>query len=126
MTPKEQKLNALQFELSRRFEAARVTQAALMAEQTRQGLPCTRAFYTDDEMTAERIALRIEMHSAVSAAISMCRMRWDTTYRATPLERATMGWPAAFKALDAAKKTGNVVPLASAIEAAGRKRRGES
>jgi hypothetical protein len=121
----------LQFELSRRFEAARVAQAALMAEQTRQGLAVTREFYTTDEWAAARIAERIELREIVAAAICDCRMRWDGTYRPTPLEKAMAQWPATFAALDGAKKTGNVVPLptgqiAEQIVAAARKRRGET
>src|SRR5258708_5384654 len=91
MTPKEQKLNALQYELSRRFEAARVAQDALMAEQTRQGLAVTREFYTTDEWAAERIAERIELREITAAVIGDCRMKWLRGYVPTPLEKAMMG-----------------------------------
>jgi hypothetical protein len=57
MTPEKQKLNALQFELSRRVDAARVAQNALMSEQRRQKIPVSRDFFTFDEMIAERAAV---------------------------------------------------------------------
>jgi non-homologous end joining protein Ku len=131
MTPKEQKLNALQYELSRRFEAARVAQAALMAEQTRQGLAVTREFYTADEMIAERIASRLELREIAKAVITDCRMRWDRSYVPTPLEAAIAQWPAAFAAAKQAQaapkaEPDNVISLAQQISVAGKKRRGES
>jgi hypothetical protein len=127
----ERTIRSLEFRLSRALDDARRAQKALTAARWRLQLPDPAQFYTADDMDRERAESRAEMRSAVSAAISMCRMRWDATYRPTPLEKSMMGLPAAFKALGAAKKTGNVVPLptgqtAEQIIAAGRRRRGET
>jgi hypothetical protein len=135
MTPKEQKINALQFELSRRFDAARVAQNALMAEQRRQGLPCTREFYTADEWAAERIAERIELREIVRATICDVRYRCgDPTYRPDAMHRSliALGKHFAEEAKQKAKATtGNVIPLrateaAQQIVAAAKEARGET
>jgi hypothetical protein len=129
-------LASLEAQLDRAVDAAIDAQAAVDAARRRVGLSkAPKAFFTAAEMIAELCAAhdrhdaeaRIELREITKAVITDCRMRWDGTYRPTPLEKAMMGWPAAFKALDAKQaKTDNVISLAQQIAAAGRKRRGES
>jgi hypothetical protein len=136
-------LNALEAQLDRAVDAAVDAQAAVDAARARAGMPkAPKAFFTTAEMVAELCAAqnrhdaesRIELREITRAVISDCRMRWDRSYVPTPLEKAMMGWPAAFAALEAGKqaqaaapkaKPDNVVSLAQQISAAGRKRRGE-
>jgi hypothetical protein len=132
-TPDEQKINSLRFALSQKIDAAATAQANLFAEQRHQGLALTPEFFTADAMATVHAESRAELREIVAASIADCRMRWDATYRPTPLEKAMMGWPAAFKALEAAKpaqaaapRADNVISLAQQIAAAGKKRRGES
>jgi hypothetical protein len=134
-------LASLEAQLDRAVDAAVAAQAAVDAARRRVGLSkAPKAFFTAAEMIAELCAAhdrhdaeaRIELREITKAVITDCRMRWDASYRPTPLEKAMQKWPAAFKAaLDAAKKTDNVVPLptgqtAEQIIAAGRRRRGET
>lgn len=154
MTPEEQKLNALRFELSRRVDAARVAQNALMAEQRRQKLPVAQEFFNYDEMIAERAAVSArwvaDMPGIISATLAqVCPDRFKTEFshlgrtrtahekyidqlgvklfQADKIIRAAAEDPARTMA-EAAPTAGNVVLMASArdIIEAGRKRRSET
>jgi hypothetical protein len=132
-TPDKQKINSLRFALSQKLDAAATAQANLFAEQRRQGLALTPEFFTADAMAAVHAESRIELREMAKAVASDCRIKWLRGYVPTPLEKAMMGWPAAFAALDAGKqaqaaapKADNVVSLVRQIAAAGRRRRGES
>jgi hypothetical protein len=133
MTPEQQRLNALQFELSRRIDAARASQNALMAERRRQKLPVAQAFYTADEMTAERVASRVETNALISAAICEARLKYDAGYRPDRHHAALIELSRSFaaEAKRAKATTGNVIPLrateaAQQIIAAAKKARGET
>jgi hypothetical protein len=132
-------LTALEARLDAAIAVAVDAQAAVDMARRRVGLTkAPKAFFTAAEMVAELCAAqdrhdaesRIELREITKAVISDCRMRWDHSYKPTPIEKAMTGWPAAFAALEAGRKTGNVVPLptgqiAEQIVAAARKRRGE-
>ena len=128
MTPKQQKLNALQFELSRRFDAAKAAQRALMAEQRRQKLPIAQQFLSLDEVEAERLAWRIETRGLISAAICEARLLYDANYRPDKEHEAliNLGRSIVGETRAKAAPAANVVPMATArqIVEAGRKRRG--
>jgi hypothetical protein len=123
----EREIRSLEFRLSRALDDARRAQKALTAARWRLQLPDPAQFYTADAMDAANAESRAEMRSAVSAAISMCRMRWDRGYRPSALELAIAQWPSAFAAAKQAKPTtANVVSLtAEQIISAGRRRRNE-
>jgi hypothetical protein len=121
-TPDEQKINALRFALSQKIDAAQAASNALTAEQRRQGLVVSQEFYTDAEMTAERIAAHIELREVTAAVIADCRHRHDPSYVPDPMHKALLSLFGT-----EAKTVDNVVRLASAREIieAGRKRRGD-
>jgi hypothetical protein len=132
-------LASLEAQLDRAVDAAIDAQAAVDAARRRVGLSkAPKAFFTAAEMIAELCAAhdrhdaeaRIELREITKAVITDCRMRWDATYRPTPLEKAMAQWPAAFEAAKqaqaAAPRADNVISLAQQIAAAGKKRRGES
>jgi hypothetical protein len=154
MTPKEQRLNALQYELSRRVDAARVAQANLMAEQRRQKIPVSQEFYTAAEMVAERAAVSArwvaDMPAITSAILAQyCPDRFKTEFshlgrprtaherfvdemgakmiQADQIIRAAAEDRATALATPTTETADNVVALATAREIveAGRKRRGE-
>jgi hypothetical protein len=153
MTPEEQKLNALRFELSCRVDAARVAQNALMAEQRRQKLPIAQEVFTYDEMIAERAAVSArwvaDMPGIISATLAqVCPDRFKTEFsplgrprtahekyidqlglklfQADQIIRVAAEDQAVRAKAEAAPTAGNVVRMASAREIieAGRKRRG--
>jgi hypothetical protein len=133
-------LIGLEARLDAAVAAAADAQEARDAARARAGLPkAPKAFFTAAEMIAEMCAAqdrhdaesRFETNALISAVITDCRMRWDRSYVPTPLEAAIAKWPAAFAALDGAKKTDNVIPLRTAeaaqqIVEAARKARGET
>jgi hypothetical protein len=137
-------LASLEAQLDRAVDAAVAAQAAVDAARRRVGLSkAPKAFFTAAEMIAELCAAhdrhdaeaRIELREITKATIADCRLRWLRGYVPTPLETAMMGWPSAFKALEAGKqaqaaepkaRSDNVVSLAQQIAAAGKKRRGEA
>ena len=131
MTDDERMINSLENALSKKVDDAVRAQAALSAARRRLGLFDPRQIYTAAEMDRERAESRIELREIAKAVIGDCRARWDRSYVPTPLDKAMMGWPAAFAALDktqavAPKAQDNVVSLtAEQIVAAGKKRRGE-
>src|SRR6266851_4819779 len=102
-------LNALEAALDRAVAAAVDAQEARDVARARAGLPKSPpAFFTASQMIAELCAAqdrhnaesRIELREITKAVISDCRARWDRSYVPTPLDKAMMGWPAAFAALD--------------------------
>jgi hypothetical protein len=135
MTPAE-KINALNFELSRRIDAARSAQDALADEQRRQGLAVSQQFFTADEMARERAESRIELRAIVHAAICDTRIRYDRAYVPDAMHRALIALAASFgeeakrskATASKEEKPDNVLPLATArgIVAAGKRARGET
>jgi acetyl-CoA carboxylase alpha subunit len=120
MTPSE-KINALSFELSRRIDAARSAQAALADEQRRQGRAVSQELFSREEVEAERIAARAETREIIRAVIADTRYRLgDPTFKPDAQHRALLELFG-----EASTTRSNVVPMARAIEAAGRKRRNE-
>jgi len=97
MTPKQQRLNALRYEVSRRVAAVEVAQRALSCELARQALPDDRAIHTHAEFVAEVAALRIEMSNAVAAAIADCRLRYDPDYVADDHHAMLLNFAKAFQ-----------------------------
>ncbi|KJC40288.1 hypothetical protein UP09_22545 [Bradyrhizobium sp. LTSP885] len=133
-------LDALEVALDNAVAAAVDAQAAVDRARARAGIAKSApAFVTAARLVAELSAAydrhnaesRIEMREMMKAVITDCRIRWDRSYQPTGLEKAMMGWPAAFKALDKTHSipsaADNVVKLQTAeqIIAAGRRRRGE-
>ena len=120
-TTEAQRLAALQFELSRRIDATVTAQRSLNAEQRRQGLPAAQEFFSLEEVEAERLAARVEMIAMARDVIADTRAKFDSNYRPDALHRALIDLASSFRAAG-----DNVIPLARAIEAAARKRRGET
>jgi hypothetical protein len=129
----ERTIRSLEFRLSRALDDCRRAQANLLTARRRLGLFDPRSFYTQGEMDRERATARAEMREIVAATISQTRILFDRAYVPTAWEKSLLELGRSFaEETKRAKSTlrsvepNNVVPLARAIEAAGRKRRGES
>jgi hypothetical protein len=122
-TPDEQKIRALTFALSQRLDAASVAQDALMAEQSRQGLPVTPAFHTADEMAAVQAASWVEIREMGRAVIADTRYRYDPTYKPDALHAMLIGLGRSLR--EGSKTNVNVIPMRT-NEAAARRRRDET
>jgi len=116
-------LASLEAALDRAVAVAVDAQAARDEARARAGLPKSPpAFYTTAQMIGELCNAddrnRAETREIVAAVIADCRYKYDASYVPDAQHRALL------ELFGEAPKS-NIVPLARAIEAAARKRRGE-